>query len=118
MKKLILALIFIVGFLSTNLSAQSNMEDDKVYVTLDSFEDFHTYTMNFMMPGFEDQLELDLQYVDKIKTKWEARSIVDELNVSLNNMTITANIVKGISDEEVLQVLKMLNPNIKTIVIQ
>ena len=119
MKKLLVLIVVMTTLSLSQTFAQSNLDDDKVYVSVNTPDsDHHTYVMKFMMPDFETQLDLDPQYVDKISTKWKARSMVTGLNVNTTDMLVTAIISESTTDEEVLALLKMLNPNIQSVVPQ
>ena len=110
-------LIFFIVACAVQVNAQSNMDDDKIYKEPQgSSATTNNFYLKFMLEDYQNQVQLDPNYPLKIKQKWEARNGVSEIVIDEVNMIIKAEIDKTISDHDVMDLLKMLNPNVTQII--
>lgn len=103
--------LFILLMFSVSLWGQTNFEDNQFYVQENTpSEGFNTYHSNLLLKGLAKNKQDIPNYLSSIETKWEARQEVKSLKVDPTGRTITTIIHSNVSAEEVMKLLKMLNP--------
>lgn len=117
MKKMIqLSLMLLLMIAAVQVNAQS-MDDDKIYkeATVPN-STTNTFHLKLMLSDYAQNAQLDPTYKDKIKQKWEARLGIQQVIVDDQNMTIEAVFDNSVSDQEVMDLLHKLNPNVTQVV--
>jgi len=111
--------IFLLSSLTIQLNAQTDMDNDKIYKEeLRPNSNTISYHLKLMMTDYDNQVLLNPDYLTLVKQKWEARTSINQILIDDQNMTVEVKIDALLTDQEVMDILKKLNPNVTAITSQ